>query len=152
MDSNGTAARTAALAVRGKGPQAPRILVVDDEEPFARRLARTFEESGFSVSFVCDGASALAFEADHPLDLLVLDYRMPPPDGGEVLRILRGRGAEIPVLLVTGDVTEGPESCGLLYEDCFVLRKPCAYEEIVKSATAILESRGLLHVSTAPAS
>src|SRR5258706_6153884 len=97
------------------GPQAPRILVADDDEPFLKAIAMVLRSEGLEVTAVSEGNHAiLAFEvaalAKRPFDLLLLDLRMPGASGWEVLRHAPQTnpvGAEPPrVLLMTGFTVE----------------------------------------------
>ena len=96
-------------AERGSGAgadtsDAPRILVVDDERNFARRLAWAFEEAGFRAEACYDGATAMESMRNDPPDLIVLDVRMPGMDGLQCLRTLHAEsGRTPPVILLTGD-------------------------------------------------
>ena len=77
------------------------ILIVDDE-PNVRLVFRTaLESTGYSVSEVEDGASALDRLEESPADLVLLDLKMPGIGGMETLRRLRDAGNDVPVVIVT---------------------------------------------------
>jgi len=118
----------------------PRVLVVDDEVAFAKRLGRMLEAEGLVVSVTHDGAEALASVAETVPDLVVLDMRMPVMDGVACLRALRARfGSRHPaVVLLTGDPSPRVQIAHLLYNTVCVLRKPCAYETILDTARRVL--------------
>lgn len=81
-----------------------RILVVEDDEPFAIALIRLLERDGFTVELVQDGADALdAIRTDLP-DVILLDWMLPRMTGLDVCRILKRdrRTRLIPVVLLTG--------------------------------------------------
>ena len=117
-----------------------RILVVDDEEVYARRIRMAFTDVGFDARYALDGDTALRLVADWQPDLLVLDVRMPGTDGISVLRQLRAKSPEspIPVVLLTGDPREIVDLAALVYSADAVVRKPCTYEEVVGHAQRIL--------------
>ncbi len=79
----------------------PRVLVVDDEENIAFLVARALELAGMETSVAPGGRDALAQTAAWRPDALVLDIMLPDLDGFEVLRRLRDRGHEQPVLFLT---------------------------------------------------
>jgi two-component system response regulator MprA len=114
-----------------------RVLVVDDDPPLRRMLARTLAAEGFAVSVAADGAAALvAVESDAP-DLIVLDVAMPGLDGLSVCRRLRAKGLATPVLMLTArdavpDRVEGLEAGADDY-----LVKPFAAEELVARLRAL---------------
>lgn len=77
------------------------ILLVEDDLPLARSLATALRDMGYAVNHVAGGRLALsAIEAEAP-DIMVLDLGLPDMDGSEVLKTLRRRNRELPVLLLT---------------------------------------------------
>ncbi len=79
-----------------------RLLLVDDDDDFRESLGLNLIDEGFAVTSLSNGADALAFfEEGGDADVLLLDWRMPGMDGLEVLRQLRRRGVEIPVIFLT---------------------------------------------------
>ncbi len=78
-----------------------RILVVDDE-PNVRLVFRTaLESTGFLVTEAADGDAALVQLGKIPIDLILLDLKMPVMNGMETLERLRTAGDETPVVVVT---------------------------------------------------
>lgn len=79
------------------------VLVVDDE-PMVRRLARwILEEGGFSVLEAADGAEAVEVVSTHQdVDVVLLDLEMPRMHGAETFDALRALRPGLPVLLSTG--------------------------------------------------
>ena len=85
------------------GPEAPMLLVVDDEPEINKLVARIFEKRGYRVTSALDGAEALAaVKRDRP-DLIMLDLNLPKIDGWEVCRQLKSDPAtrEIPIIMLT---------------------------------------------------
>ena len=137
-----TTVREPESLVRHDGLQdtVPRVLVVDDDVAFAKRLGRMLEAEGLVVSVTHDGADALAAVAETVPDLVVLDICMPVMDGVACLRALRARfGTRHPaVVILTGDPSPRVQIAHLLYNTVCVLRKPCAYETILDTARRVL--------------
>ncbi|HEV8344393.1 MAG TPA: sigma-54 dependent transcriptional regulator [Candidatus Binatia bacterium] len=78
-----------------------KILIVDDEPFNLDLLEQELTDLGYSIERAGSGAQALSkVDAFHP-DLMLLDYQMPHMNGVEVLRELRRRGNETPVIMVT---------------------------------------------------
>lgn len=78
-----------------------RLLVVDDDPAIRRGLRRALGLSGFAVEAVDDGEAALGLLADGGVDAVVLDVSMPGMSGVDVVRRLRRRGDEVPVLMLS---------------------------------------------------
>ncbi|HZR80844.1 MAG TPA: sigma-54 dependent transcriptional regulator [Candidatus Binatia bacterium] len=78
-----------------------RILVVDDDSVTCRLLADVFGEDGFTVVGDTNPERALAHVADEPVDLAILDVQMPEMDGLSLLRGLRERMPDLPVIIMT---------------------------------------------------
>jgi CheY-like chemotaxis protein len=83
-----------------------RILVVDDDPAVLRLLETALTHFGHLPSLCPDGATALEKAVPGAYDLLLLDYRMGSPDGLEVLKRLRQRGLETPVILMSSHFPE----------------------------------------------
>jgi len=79
-----------------------RLLLVDDDDFFRESLGLNLIDEGFAVTSFSNGADTLKFfEAGGEADVLLLDWRMPGMDGLEVLRQLRRRGLQTPVIFLT---------------------------------------------------
>jgi EAL domain-containing protein (putative c-di-GMP-specific phosphodiesterase class I) len=75
---------------------------VDDERVVAKILARVLVTAGHEVSVCFDGAEALARLSSESFDVVLSDISMPGLDGIELLRQVRGRDLELPIVLITG--------------------------------------------------
>jgi DNA-binding response OmpR family regulator len=78
-----------------------RILLVEDDPALSLGVTRALEREGWRVDLLADGLQATAEGLINQFDLAVLDLGLPRKDGMEVLRHWRGRGAKLPVLLLT---------------------------------------------------
>jgi two-component system nitrogen regulation response regulator NtrX len=80
-----------------------RILVVDDVVAMAEQYAYDLRRlAGFRARIASGGRDALAALAEEDVDCMILDLEMPGMDGFEVLRLMRERGIETPVIVYTG--------------------------------------------------
>ncbi len=108
-----------------------KVLVVEDDEQVRRPLARSLSSAGYEVATSVDGVEAVQLlERDDTFDVIVSDIAMPELDGIQLLRAIRERDSDVPVVLVTGapDVATAMQAVrlgALLY-----LTKPVDLEEI----------------------
>ena len=117
------------VPVPGK-PKKRRILVVDDEEQMRALITEALTTMGYEVEQATNGLEALHIARTKRLDLITLDIRMPRMDGMSVLRALRERGPNVPVLVLTGLASdEEIESAKDLGVQAFI-RKPFAVSEL----------------------
>lgn len=77
------------------------ILVADDEEPIRKLLDAELSEAGYRVVLAASAREALKIVETQPIDLVVLDIRMPGMDGLEALPRILGLKEGIPVILHT---------------------------------------------------
>jgi two-component system response regulator TctD len=82
-----------------------RILLVEDNRDLSGWLARTLQRERYAVECAYDGNDADTRLATQRYDLVILDLALPKMDGEEVLRRLRQRDAETPVLVLTATNT-----------------------------------------------
>jgi len=87
-----------------------RLLLVDDEEEFVKTLSERIRIRGLDADFVFSGETALAMLTDSVPDVMVLDLKMPGMEGLEVLRQVKKRYPELPVLILTGHGSERDEA------------------------------------------
>ncbi len=78
-----------------------RILVVDDEEGLRLLYKEELEDEGYSVELAASGQEALDKIEKDSIDLVILDIKMPGMDGVEVLRKVKDRWKDLPVVLCT---------------------------------------------------
>lgn len=120
-----------------------RILIVDDEKNMRWVLGQALTSDGFEVVEAADGKEALAAIAEQEPDIMVLDHRMPGPDGMEVLRRLRSQGVSFPVIMLTahGNVATAVEAMKAGASE--YLTKPFDLEELKLAIAKSLEYREL---------
>jgi len=85
-----------------------RLLLVEDEPGLVLTLTDRLAREGYAVESSADGESGLERAAKEPFDLVLLDVMLPRLNGFDVLRDLRRRGIETPVIMLTarGQVTD----------------------------------------------
>ena len=108
-----------------------RVLLVDDEAGFVEALVKRLVRRNVDATAVHSGRDALARLSDRPLDVVVLDVKMPGMDGLATLREIKKRRPLVEVIMLTGhaDVEvaiEGMEQGAFDY-----LMKPCDIDELM---------------------
>jgi two-component system alkaline phosphatase synthesis response regulator PhoP len=88
------------------------ILSVDDEPSLLQTREQLLQFSGYEVLSAANGEKALEIFATHPVDLVLLDFRMPGMDGGIVAQQMKRRKPQIPVVMVSAnEVPDEALSC-----------------------------------------
>ena len=91
---------------------ATRIALVDDDQNILTSVSLTLEAEGFEIDCYHDGETALRGLAQRPVELAVLDIKMPRMDGMELLQKIRA-GSSLPVIFLTSKDDELDEARGL---------------------------------------
>jgi CheY-like chemotaxis protein len=78
-----------------------KILVADDEMSIRLLYSEELKEEGYEVYLAANGREALDVVSKVPLDLVILDIKMPEMDGIEALRQIKEKQPDLPVLLST---------------------------------------------------
>jgi DNA-binding response OmpR family regulator len=123
--------------------RAPRILLVDDEQPIQTLLSFPLQRDGYEVVVAADGREALArFEEQRP-DLVVLDVMLPRMDGLEVCKRLRARGETVPIIMLTAKSEEIDKVLGLELGADDYITKPFSMREFRSRVKAALRRSGM---------
>jgi DNA-binding NtrC family response regulator len=120
----------------------PVILVVDDD-PGVRESFRLILEDHYDVVDVPDGPSALDVVRASPIDLVLLDIRLPGMDGIEVLERIKAIDERVEVILVTAVKTVRTAVAAMKLGAFDYLTKPFEEDELLSLATRALERRTL---------
>src|SRR5258707_8253591 len=123
----------------GKGIAAvvSSIALVDDDKNILTSVAIALEAEGFQVRTYSDGAEALRGLAAQPVDLAILDIKMPRMDGMELLGHLRKQGT-MPVIFLTSKDDEVDEVLGLRMGADDYIRKPFSQRLLIERIRALL--------------
>lgn len=108
-----------------------KILLVDDEEVFSRNMAKLLTARGYRVNAVNSGDAAIRALEENPVDVIVLDLKMPGMDGLATLREIQKLGLFTQTLMLTGhgSIDSALEAMKLGAYD--YLTKPCEIDELV---------------------
>ena len=113
------------------------IALVDDDQNILTSISMSLEAEGFDVNTYTDGAKALEGLADHPVDLAILDIKMPRMDGMELLNRIR-RTSQMPVIFLTSKDDEVDELLGLRMGADDFIRKPFSQRLLLERIRTLL--------------
>ena len=114
-----------------------RIALVDDDRNLLASVSMLLEAEGFAVRCFTDGASALEGLGADPVDLALLDVKMPRMDGMELLQRLRRR-SDIPIVFLTSKDDEIDEVLGLRMGADDYITKPFSQRLLLERIRAVL--------------
>jgi DNA-binding response OmpR family regulator len=115
-----------------------RILVAEDDAPLAEFLHQRLLQEQFAVQIASDGIEAQRLASDQPYDLVILDLNRPESAGLDVLRNIRLKKPDLPVLIVTGASMVEERVRGLDAGADDYVAKPFAFAELAARIRAVL--------------
>ena len=115
-----------------------RILVVDDDPAMVGAITALVGTEGHQVVTAYDGLTAVRRWREDSPDLVLLDLAMPGPDGYSVARQLRAEGAEIPIIVVSGERAEAAKVRALDLGADDYLVKPFGKQELLARIRAAI--------------
>ena len=115
-----------------------RILIVEDELKLCDLIERALKAERFAVDAATDGHSGWQLADSYDYDLIILDLMLPGIDGGEILRRIRGKNQQVPILILTAqDATQEKVRNFEAGADDY-LTKPFAFAELTMRVKALL--------------
>ena len=107
-----------------------RVLIVDDEKDFVQMFSLRLQAQGEKVSTAYSGKDALKVLAEVPIDVVILDIRMPGMDGIDTLKQIKITYPLVEVILLTGHGSTETAVEGMKLGAFDYLMKPAEFEEI----------------------
>ena len=133
------------------GEKRKKILVVDDIGAVRNRYASLLRNEGYEVMAAADGKEALEMAGRHLFDMILLDLNMPGMNGLDVLHELRATYSKmrevfhvdnVPVLCVSGYISEEAVSTANLLGAVGILEKPINLDEMLATVSQVLTEGG----------
>ena len=115
----------------------PRILLADDVESVRDVVSRALREAGYDVTMVEDGWKAWREAQNRPFDLVITDQVMPHMSGTDLIHRLRQANPSLPIIMISGFVTE-PDTPSGLPHDIPLVYKPFGGDTIVTEVRRML--------------
>ncbi|HEX9442755.1 MAG TPA: response regulator [Candidatus Binatia bacterium] len=117
---------------------AKAVLAVDDEHNFLALLIRILGKKGFEVTTAPGGPEALKALETRPYDLALLDIRMSPMSGLQILDELKSRQPAVKVIMMTAYPTEETRKQAREKGASAYLTKPIDLDDMIKTIDALL--------------
>ena len=118
-----------------------RILIAEDEEDMNRLIKKSLEKEGYGVDACFDGKEALYYLEHTDYDAAILDIMMPEADGLTVLKAIRKKGLDLPVMFLTAKDSIPDRVLGLDSGADDYLIKPFDFDELLARVRSMTRKR-----------
>ena len=118
-----------------------RILIAEDEEDMNRLIKKSLEKEGYGVDACFDGKEALYYLEHTDYDAAILDIMMPEADGLTVLKAIRKKGLDLPVMFLTAKDSIPDRELGLDSGADDYLIKPFDFDELLARVRSMTRKR-----------
>ncbi len=119
-----------------------RVLLIEDDARLQETLTTHLRAAGFAVDASSDGIEGLYLGEEFPVDLAIIDLGLPELPGLEVIRKLRERGRDFPILVLTARSEWQDKVAGLEAGADDYLTKPFHVEELMARINALMRRAG----------
>jgi DNA-binding NtrC family response regulator len=109
-----------------------KVLCIDDEEELVSAWVERLQMRGIEAEGVTTGQDALQRVKEKNFDVVILDIKMPGISGFEIMRQIKNKNPELPVILITGHQCPDEESESMLTDSFECLIKPVDIEILVE--------------------
>jgi DNA-binding NtrC family response regulator len=117
------------------------ILVVEDNDFVRMQVVKFLADAGYNVLEAAEGGIAIDMIKAQSIDIAVIDVRMEPMDGFEMIKALHGLNIDIPVILVTGDYNPDLLSEASRWYVKAVLMKPVQKDRLLMMVSRTLQQQ-----------
>lgn len=116
-----------------------KILIVEDKKDLVEGLVFNFQAQGYETTVAYDGEEGLSAAINENPDLIILDIMLPKKDGFQVCRVLRDKGFDMPILMLTARSEEADKVLGFDVGADDYLTKPFGILELSARVRALLK-------------
>jgi DNA-binding response OmpR family regulator len=122
---------------------APRLLIVDDEQPLARILSFAFENEGYRVDVARDGIECMNKVSTFAPDVVLMDIMMPKLDGLESIRLLRQNQMHqrMVIIAISARTSEGIQTQATSAGADVFIKKPFQIAVVIEQVETLLASK-----------
>jgi len=114
------------------------VLIVEDDYNIANLIREIVERKGNIATVTRDGSEAYQAFTSIKFDLIITDLKMPKMDGMTLIKKVRERNGNIPIIIITGYGSEKNRMLAKSYGVSHILSKPCSIIEISKTVDAVI--------------
>jgi two-component system response regulator PhoP len=119
-----------------------RILIVEDDTDIREQVAEELKKAGFVVDTAADGSTGLYYALEYPIDIAIIDLGLPEVSGLDIIKNIRTKGHDYPILVLTArsrwqNKVEGLEAGADDY-----VEKPFHSEELLARVRALMRRTG----------
>ncbi len=118
-----------------------KLLLIEDYLPLRKSISKGLREAGYAVDATGDGKEGLWFAVGNDYDVIILDLMLPGMDGLSILKTLRAKGRQSPVLILTAKDTVADRVRGLDVGADDYMVKPFAFEELLARIRSLVRRR-----------
>ena len=119
-----------------------RVLLIEDDKRLVETLSMHLREAGYAIDVSSDGIEGLYLGEEFPIDLAIIDLGLPTLPGLEVIRKLRSRGRDFPILVLTARSEWQDKVAGLEAGADDYVTKPFHIEELMARVNALMRRAG----------
>ncbi len=108
-----------------------KLLVVDDEVDFLKLVKRRLEKRNFDVAVASGGPEALRYLGKNPVDVVILDVRMPGMGGMDTLKHICRKHSSVEVIMLTGHSSVASGLEGISHGAYDYILKPFEIDDLI---------------------
>lgn len=117
------------------------LLIVDDEKDFLTSISRSLELRGMQVHCAARGDAALEIARKNPIDIALVDLKMPGMNGQQTLEALKKEHPSMEIVILTGHGTIDSAAACTRSGAYAYLQKPCEFEKLMETLVQAYKKR-----------
>ena len=118
-----------------------RLLVIEDEKQLLKLIGKRLKEEGYAYDLASDGREGLNFAESIEYDCIILDIMLPSVDGFTIIKKLREKNINSPIIVLTAKSATKDKVNGLDYGADDYITKPFSFEELIARIRAMLRRK-----------
>lgn len=118
-----------------------KLLLVDNEQGYAKILSRRLAKRNFDVCVTLGGGEGIRALRSRDFDAAILDLMLEDMDGVEVLKVFKSMIPELPILILTDEGSEPEVADAMQLGACESFTKPCEIEEVIEKIRDAIRKR-----------